>query len=162
VLLVLAYLADALDGSQISRERDTLAADCDDHLQDSNAAQEEIRRGLAEIAEIRETLNAATLGQVCDTVQEAVDAVYSPYNSLRMLIGGPSAEPLKPVGRSLATDASTGRPVGWIGTSLPGARRVDLAPLFDRCARLAAIDKQRADLKAALDALPEHPRASDF
>jgi hypothetical protein len=46
---------------------------------------------------------------------------------------------------------------GYIGTSIPGASTVNLAPLFDRSRRLAEIEAQRSSLLGRIDAQPAHP-----
>jgi hypothetical protein len=89
----LAYLGFALDGSRISRERDGLAAQLDDDLDDYLKAISDSRRDLAGVAEIGETLRNKTFPDICHATQEAVDRVYRFYGTVRLLIGGLSADP---------------------------------------------------------------------
>ena len=93
LLPTLAYLGIALDGSKVSRERDSLAADLDDDLDAYLEIIDNSRRDLAGVAEIGDTLKDKTFPDICNTTQEAVDAVYGLYGTVRLLIGGLSAEP---------------------------------------------------------------------
>ena len=56
LLPTLAYLGVALDGSKVSRERDSLAADLDDDLDDYLETISNSRRDLASVAEISDRL----------------------------------------------------------------------------------------------------------
>lgn len=152
----LAYLGTALDGSKVARERDSLAADLDDDHEDYNATIETSRRDLAAVAEIRDTLNGKTLPDICNTVQETVDGVYRLFGIVRLLIGGLSTEPPLKTTKTIGKD-SEGNIHGYVGTSIPGTRNVDLGPLFDRCRRLADIQAQRTDLLRQVEALAPHP-----
>ena len=152
----LAYLGTALDGSKVSRERDSLAADLDEDLEDYNAMIDISRRDLAAVAEIRDTINGKTLPDICNTVQETVDGVYRIYGNVRLLIGGLSTDPPLKTTKAIGKD-SEGNFHGHVGTSIPGTRNVNLSPLFDRCSRLADIDTQRKDLLCQVEALPPHP-----
>ena len=152
----LTYLGTALDGSKISRERDSLAADLDDDLDAYLESIDNSRRDLAAVAEIRDTLNGKTFPDICNTVQDAVDAVYRLYGIVRLLIGGLSAEPPIKTTKTIGKDAD-GNIHGHIGTSIPGTRNVNLNPLFDRGRRLADIETQRLDLLGRVDVLPPHP-----
>ncbi len=156
LLPTLAYLGIALDGSRVSRERDSLAADLDDDLDSYLEIISDSRRDLAGVAEIGDTLKDKTFPDICDTIQEAVDAVYRLYATVRLLIGGLSAEPPPKTTKTIGMDAE-GNIRGYIGTSIPSTRKVNLDPLFDRCRRLAEIESQRADLLDRIDALPPHP-----
>jgi hypothetical protein len=152
----LAYLGTALDGSKVARERDSLAADLDNDHEDYNATIQTSRRDLAAVAEIRDTLNGKTLPDICNTVQEAVDGVYRLYGIVRLLIGGLSTKPPLKTTKTIGKN-SEGSIHGYIGTSIPGTRNVNLGPLFDRCRRLADIEAQRSDLLRHVEALPPHP-----
>jgi hypothetical protein len=156
LLPILAYLGVALDGSEVSRERDSLAADLDDDLDEYLEIIESSRRDLAEVAETGETLQDKTFPDICSTTQEAVDAVYSRYGTVRLLIGGLSAGPPAKTTKTIGQDAE-GNIHGYIGTSITGAGKVDLDPLLDRWRRLTEIEAQRADLLIRIDALPPHP-----
>jgi hypothetical protein len=46
---------------------------------------------------------------------------------------------------------------GYIGTSIPSTRNVNLNSLFDRWHRLAEIERQRTNLLNQIDDLPPHP-----
>lgn len=156
LLPTLTYLAIALDGSRVSRERDSLGADLDDDLDDYLGLVDNMRRDLAEVAEIGETLRNKTFPDICNTTQEVVDGVYVPYCTIRLIIGGLSADPPAKTTRTIGQDAE-GSVHGHIGTSIPGAGQVNLDPLFDRYHYLVKIENQRADLLAKVDALPPHP-----
>lgn len=154
-----AYVSTALDGSKVSRERDGLTADLDDDLDAYLETISNIRRDLADVAEIGATLKDSTFPDICSRTQETVDGVYELYGTVRLLIGGLSAPP-----PSRATNASTCDPAGhisgYIGTSIPGTGRVSLDPLFDRQHRLEEIETQRTSLLDLLNDLPPHPWAS--
>lgn len=156
LLPTLAYLGIALDGSKVSRERDSLAADLDDDLDAYLETVDDSRRDLAGVAEIGDTLKKKTFPDVCTTTQEAVDAVYGLYGTVRLLIGGLSAEPPAKIAKTIGQDAE-GTIHGYIGTSIPGAGKVNLDPLFDRCRRLDEIERQRTGLLDQINALPPHP-----
>ncbi len=152
----LAYLVIALDGSAVSRDRDGLTADLDDDLDDYLETVDNSRRDLANVAEIGHTLEDKTFPDICNTTQEVVDAVYDLYGRVRLLIGGLSADPPPNTTKTIGKDAE-GNLRGYIGTSIPGSRKVSLGPLFDRYRRLANIESRRADLLAQVDDLPPHP-----
>ena len=156
LLPTLTYLVIALDGSKISRERDSLAADLDDALDGYLGLVDDMRRDLAEVAETGETLRNKTFPDICNTTQEVVDGVYGPYGTVRLLIGGLSADPPVRTTKTIGPDAD-GTVRGYIGTSIPGAGQVNLDPLFDRYHHLVKIENQRTDLLAQVDALPPHP-----
>lgn len=156
LLPTLAYLGIALDGSKVSRERDSLAGDLDDDLDEYLEIVDNSRRDLANVAEIGKTLMNKTFPDICSTTQEAVDAVYGLYGTVRLLIGGLSAEPPAKTTKTIGQDAE-GNIHGYIGTSIPDAGKVNLDPLFDRCRRLEEIESQRADLLNRINALPPHP-----
>jgi hypothetical protein len=156
LLPTLAFLGVALDGSRVSRERDGLAANLDDDLDVYLETVSDSRRDLARVAEIGDTLRDKTLPDICHTTQEAVDGVYERYGTVRLLIGGLSADPPARTTKTIGRDAA-GSIRGYIGTSIPGAGTVNLDPLFDRGHRLAEIEVQRASLLSRIDALPPHP-----
>ena len=156
LLPTVIYLSIALDGSAVSRERDSLAAELDDDLDAYLETVGNSRRDLAEVAETGDTLEDKTFPDICNTTQEAVDGVYLPYGTVRLLIGGLSADPPVKTTKTIGLDAD-GNIHGCIGTSIPGTRTVNLGPLFDRWHRLTGINKQRAGLLARVDALPSHP-----
>jgi hypothetical protein len=156
LLPTLMYLGIALDGSKVSRERDSLAADLDDDLDAYLENISNSRRALASTAEIGDTLKDKTFPDICNTTQEAVDAIYGLYGTIRLLIGGLSAEPPPNTAKTISLDAE-GTIRGSIGTSIPGTRKVNFDPLFDRWRRLAKIESQRTDLVNRIDALLPHP-----
>ena len=155
LLPTLAYLGFALDGSTISRERDGLAAQLDDDLDDYLDTISDSRRDLAEVAEIGDTLRHKTFRDICHATQEVVDGVYEFYGTVRMLIGGLSADP--PAKTNTVSIDPAGTISGYIGTSIPGVGTVSLDPLFDRQHRLEQIEAQRASLLDRVDHLPVHP-----
>jgi hypothetical protein len=156
LLPTLAFLGAALDGSKVSRERDALAADLDDDLDAYLETLSSCRRDLAGVAEISDTLKDKTFPDICHTTQETVDGVYELYGTIRLLIGGLSADPPAKTTMTIGQDAA-GNIRGYIGTSIPGASSVSLAPLFDRSRRLAEIEAQRSSLLGRIDAQPAHP-----
>jgi hypothetical protein len=157
LLPTLAYLGVALDGSKVSRERDGLAADLDDDLDAYLETISNSRRDLAGVAETSDRLKYKTFPDICNTTQEAVDAIYSFYAIVRLLIGGLSADPPSKTTTETPDMDAEGNIRGDIGTSIPGSRKVDLKPLFDRRNRLTEIEKQRKDLLERIEALPPHP-----
>jgi hypothetical protein len=156
---VVSYLSVALDGSKVSRERDSVAADLDDDLETLLETTEDCRRNIAGIAEIRDTLNTKNFPDICNAVQETVDGAYTPYNTARVLIGGLTADPPSKTTRTVEQPGADGRVTGQIGTGIPGTRTVNLGPLFDRAGRLAELDRQRTGLDQRLAGLPQHPWA---
>lgn len=156
LLPTLAYLGVALDGSKVSRERDGLAADLDDDLDAYLETIENSHQDLADAAEISDRLRDKTFPDICNTTQEAVDAIYSFYAIVRLLIGGLSADPPSKTTETIGRDAE-GNIHGYIGTSIPGTRKVNLKPLFDRLNRLTEIENQRKALLDRIEALPPHP-----
>ena len=156
LLPTLTYLVTALDGSKVSRERDSLAEDLDDALDVYLEFVDNMHRDLAEVAEIGETLRNKTFPDICNTTQEMVDGVYGPYGTVRLLIGSLSADPPARTTKTIGQDED-GSVRGHIGTSIPGAGQVNLIPLFDRYHHLVKIENQRAGLLARVDALPPHP-----
>ena len=156
LLPTLAYLGIALDGSKVSRERDSLAAQLDDDLDAYLETIDSSRRDLASVAEISDTLKDKTFPDICNTTQEAVDAIYDLHGTVRLLIGGLSADPPAKMTKTIGQDAE-GNICGYIGTSIPGAGKVNLDPLFDRCRRLDDIESQTTSLLGQINALPQHP-----
>ena len=156
LLPTITYLVIALDGSRVSRERDSLAADLDGDLDAYLDTTDNMRRNLAEVAEIGATLLNKTFPDICNTTQEVVDGVYRPYGTIRLLIGRLSAEPPARTTKTIGLSADN-TVHGSIGTSIPGAGHVNLGPLFDRYHHLVQIENQRVGLLARVDALPPHP-----
>ena len=156
LLPTLAYLGVALDGSKVSRERDALAAQLDEDLEDYLETISESRRHLADVDEICGTLKNKTFPDICYTTQEAVDAVYGPYGTVRLLIGGLKADPPTRTTKTINADPA-GRISGYIGTSIPGTGTVNLDPFFDREHRLEDIETQRARLLSRIEDLKPHP-----
>ena len=156
LLPTLAYLGIALDGSTVSRERDSLVAELDDDLDDYLEAIGDSRRDLADVAETGDTLKNKTYPDICHATQEVVDGVYGFYGTVRLLVGGLKADP--PTRTTKTTDVDTaGNTTGYIGTSIPGTGTVNLDPLFDRQLRLDEIEAQQASLLNRIDTLPPHP-----
>ena len=106
------------------------------------------------VGETRDHLNSHTFPSICAAVQETVDEVYPSYNAARMLIGGLAGDPPAKTPMSLQADGT-----GRIGTGIRGARSVDLAPLLNRCRRLASLEVERRQLANRLEAIPAHPWA---
>lgn len=157
LLPTLTYLGMALDGSRVSRERDSLVAQLDKDLELYLATISNGRRDLAEAAEIADMLKDRTFPDICNTTQEAVDEVYEFYAKVRLLIGGLSADPPARTARTIHYDANNNITGGHIGTSIPGAHTVNLGPLFDRARHLSDLERQAAGLLVCIDAVPAHP-----
>ena len=156
LLPTLIFLVRALDGSTDSRDREALKAELDDDLDAYFETIDDSRRDLAGVAEIGGKLTDKTFPDICNTTQEAVDAVYDLYGTVRLLIGGLSAEPPTKTTKTISRDADANF-TGYIGTSIPGTRTVNLVPLFDRQHRLDEIEKQRTELLSRIEGLPPHP-----
>ena len=156
LLPTLGYLGVAFDGSKVSRERDSLVADLDDDLESYLATISESRRDLADAADIGDALKDKTFPDICNTTQEAVDEIYEFYGIVRLQIGGLSADPPAKTSKTIQHGGPNGIS-GYIGTSIPGTRSVNLDPLFDRARRLDEMERQGADLLARIDALSPHP-----
>ena len=156
LLPTLAYLGFALDGSTVSRERDSLAAQLDADLDDYLGTISDSRRDLARVEEIGDTLKRKTFPDICHATQEVVDGVYEFYGTVRMLIGGLKADPPAKT-NTVSIDPATGVIRGHIGTSIEGVGTVSLDPLFDRQHRLEQIEAQRASLLGEIDNLSKHP-----
>ena len=157
LLPTLAFLGVALDGSSVSRERDSLAADLDDDLKRYQDTISDGRRDLADAAEAGDTLKDKTFLDICHATQEAVDEVYEFYATIRMLIGALSADPPAKTSKTIHYGANNNITGGYIGTSIAGVRTVNLDPLFDRARRLAELERQGADLLQRIEVLPPHP-----
>jgi hypothetical protein len=153
-----SFLSVARDGSKVSRERDSVATELDIDHQMFLDAIEECRNALAEFDEIRDNLMMRDLPDVCDAVQLTVDRVHTPYTAARLLIGGLAAVPPARTAPSLQ-QSDDGRFAGSIGTGIPGARAVDLRPLFDRVRRLTRLDQRRTELEGTMASLSPHPWA---
>lgn len=67
-----------------------------------------------------------------------------------------SAEPRPKSTKTIGGDAE-GNIRGYIGTSIPGAGKINLDPHFDRWHRLVKIESQLPGLLAQVDALLPHP-----
>ena len=127
LLPTLAYLGIALDGSRVSRERDSLAADLEYDLDEYLQTISDMRRDLADVAEIVGTLKNRTFPDICNAAQETVEAVYVFYDTVRLLIGGLSADPPAKTAKTINRDAA-GNINGYIGTSIPGSGSVQPRP----------------------------------
>lgn len=156
IMPAMAYLAIALDGSKISRERDSLAKDLDEDLEAHSTTIEDSQSDLAAVDDNSDTLKKKVFPGICQGIQEVVDGAYRPYGLVRLIIGGLAREPLTKTAPTITYngDRAVG---GFIGTSIPGARSVNLGPLFDRGARLSDLEKQRRELLTQLRAIPTHP-----
>lgn len=154
----LAYLASALDGSKVSRERDGLVADLDADLAEWTQITDDCRAALEQVQSSRARLLEKVIPGICVDVQGFVDAVHGPYNFGRLQIGSLAADPPARGGRSVGRGTSGGV-VGEISSGIPGARSVDLVALLDRVHRLYSLDAERAVLSQRLIELPRHPWA---
>lgn len=157
IMPVLAYLAEALDGSKVSRERDDVAASLDENLESYNAAIDHNKVCLGDVLEDYDILRSKVLPNICDQVQTTVDGAYRPYSLVRLLIGGLADKPLARKAPTLIQDTANGPWHGFIGTDIPGAQTVNLKPLIDRVTRLNELEKKRQLLLQKTNALPDHP-----
>ena len=153
----LAYFADALDGSKISRERDSLAGDLEADHSEQDSLKEEGQAQLDLAAGAATTVLAAEIPNICTELQASLDEVHGIYNFVRTQIGPLAAAPPKPVRR--AVQEVDGAFIGELSTGIPGARAVDLLPVFDRLKRLQGLEARRGALQSRLDAIPPHPWA---
>jgi hypothetical protein len=159
IMPTLLFLGVALDGSRISRERDSLARQLNRDLEVYNQTIEECVQCLERVSNDSDAFTEI-IPEICDEVQTVVDHAYRPYNLLRLLIGGLAADP--PVKTSPAISWNDdGTFYGRIGTSIPGAGDVDLRHLADRYKDLEEIEKKQCKLSAELSALPPHPWGTD-
>jgi hypothetical protein len=156
LLPALTYLGVAFNGSKISRERDSFVADLNDDLERYLETISDSRRDLADAAAIGDTLRDKTFPDICNAIQQAVDEVYEFYGTVRLLIGGLSADPPTKTTKTIHQGAANSVS-GYIGTSILGTRNVNLDRLFDRERRLSELERQGAGLLARIGALPPHP-----
>lgn len=154
----IAYLAIALDGSRVSRERDSLAADLDMDFTEQSDLKDASQASLEFVTDTKALLMQKVFPDICTTVQARVDGAHTPYNFGRIQIGGLAADPPARTRRTLRQDLD-GAPQGEISTGIPGARALDLLPLFDRLNRVHALDTERAELAKRLNEIPAHPWA---
>jgi hypothetical protein len=155
VMPTLAFLAVALDGSRVSRERDGIAEDLDDDLRDYHQLIDAVADGLNRVDEIDHQLVTATIPDIKDGVRTEVDRVLVPYSFLRIQIGG--LADLLPTDQPAAIPSTAASPAGEIGTALAGAGAVDLQPLADRIQRLRLIRGRTSALRDRLGNVPAHP-----
>jgi hypothetical protein len=154
----ISYLAIALDGSRVSRERDSLATDLEEDFAQQSDLKDESQASLELVTDTMAVLVQKIFPDICTTVQATVDAAYAPYNFGRFQVGGLVADPPVKTRRSLQ-QGPAGAPQGEISTGIAGARVVDLLPLIDRVNRLHALDSERAELAKRLNEIPPHPWA---
>jgi hypothetical protein len=111
------------------------------------------RRDLGVAAAIGKQLRNRTFPDICHATQEAVDGVYVPHGTVRLLIGSLKADPPARTTKTISVGPA-GNISGYIGTSILGAGTISLNPLFDRQYRLDDIEAQRINLLARIDGLP--------
>jgi hypothetical protein len=155
----MAYLAIALDGSRISRERDSLVAGLDQDFTGQTDYKTGAQGNLDLVTETVHVVTQKLLPDICASVQATVDTTHGRYNFGRIQIGGLVADPPSKTSLSVR-QASDGAWQGQISTGIPGARAVDLVPLLDRASRLCALERERAALQTRHDAIPPHPWTS--
>lgn len=153
----LAYLAQALDGSKVSRRRDALAADLDDHKAEQEEGIDAVKQLLGRAAEIERELAEKVFPEIITAIQDAVNEGHVAYNFLRTQIGGLTADPPARPSPDLQVDLMAGS----ISCGLPGADVVSLRPLGDEERRLHKLAERRAELEGRLAALPPHPWAQE-
>jgi hypothetical protein len=104
------------------------------------------------LASVGDRLKDKTFPDICTATQETVDAIYHIYSAVRLLIGGLSADPPSKTTETVGKDTD-GSIRGYIGTTIPGTRKINLDPLFDRQRRLEVIEAHRARLLDRIDVL---------
>jgi hypothetical protein len=127
----LAYLGVALDGSKVSRECDSLAADLDDGLDAYLETISGSRRYLARVAAIGDTLRDKAFPDICHTTrrQSVVSTSCKAPSAFLSAACRPTRRP-RPT-KTVGQDAAD-RTRGSIGASIPGAGHVNLDALFAR------------------------------
>ena len=148
---IMTYLSVAMDGSRVSRERDSLAKSLDRDLRNYRKAEEKVhtqlRKTAATLTGVRTKHVPAALGRAEQTIIGAAHR----QTLARVLIGGLVGEPSRTTCR--VDDDHTVEL--FLGT--PNARSVDTLPVTERLVRAAELDARRVNLNAELDALPAHP-----
>ena len=148
---IMTYLSVAMDGSRVSRERDSLAKSLDRDLRRYRKAAEKLHTQLlktaATLTGVRTKYVPAALGRAERTIIEAAQR----QTLARVLIGGLVAAPSRTTCR--VDDDHTVE----LSLGTPNARSVVTSPVTERLVRAAGLDARRANLNAELDALPTHP-----
>lgn len=153
----LTFLGKALDGSKVSRERDALSNDLDDDRDHYEEMMKQIRTDLSLAKDIDHELVEKTVPSILADVQEIVREAQSPYDFLRLQIGG---LPSRPERADMATEvvvAVGGHARGPISNGIPGAESISLQPVLDRDLRLAALRSRLETLESRLRQIPPHP-----
>jgi hypothetical protein len=151
----LTFLGKALDGSKVSRERDALSKDLDADLEQYEEMIAQIESDLAVAKSIEHELVEKTVPAILGDVQEIVLEARSPYDFLRLQIGG---LPNRPEQSSTAVDVVIGRQArGPIGNGIPGAESISLQSVLDRDLRLGALRGRLEALESRLRQVPPHP-----
>ena len=152
----IAYLARALDGSSLSRERDELVEELDERLAEHEDAVDFANENLARARTIGARLRSKDFHDVVAAAQAELDDVHRPYGLVRLLVGHLATPTPGTVPPTVTVDGE-GRPVVALATSLPGAGATDLGQVVVRVERLATLERFCDDVAAALAATPEHP-----
>lgn len=152
---ILAYLATALDGSKVSRERDSIARQLDEDFAAQTALKEVAADRLEAYRDGRATALEKQLPAICNAVQMSVDEAHVPFNFCRIQIGALAAPP--PVAAQRFVRLEDGLERGYISTGLPGAELVDLLPMLDRIHRVESLDQRHDEYLGRLNAIPVHP-----
>jgi|GEM_PF-2248905 len=152
---MLSYLATALDGSKISRERDSIAQQLDADLDAQAELKDEAAKQLDAYRYVRATVQEKHFLSICHAVQAAVDEAHVPYNFCRIQIGALEALPPEPTQRFIRLEDGLAR--GYISTGLSGAEPVDLLPMMDRISRIDALNERHDLYLELLHSIPMHP-----
>jgi hypothetical protein len=156
---MLSYLAIALDGSKVSRERDSIARQLDADLDAQMALKDAAAKELDSYREGRATVQEKHFLNICNAVQAAVDEAHLPYNFCRIQIGALEAPPPAPSQRFVRLEDGLER--GYISSGLSGAEPVDLLPMMDRISRIVALNDRHDQYLGQLYSIPVHPWAMD-
>ncbi|MBJ7353931.1 MAG: hypothetical protein JHC98_03825 [Thermoleophilaceae bacterium] len=154
LLPVLTYWGKALDGSQVSRERDAMGQDLDDDLDEHTDLLAEIEELITRFEAIDEEIVTDKLPRIRDEVQNEVNGARDDYLfvcvQLSLDTEMPPPEPMK-------VEPAASGPIGTISTGIPGASTVDMQPVFDRMSRLHGLREESQLLRERRGALPQHP-----
>lgn len=146
----LAFLGKALDGSKVSRERDSLSADLDADRDRYDELVEQAEADLAVARSLDRELVEKVVPAILRDAQHVVDEARAPYNFLRLQIGGLTNS----VDHTSTVEVANRPP---IDNNIPGAEPVSLQPVIDRDTRLTALRTRLTDLTLRLHHLPPHP-----
>lgn len=155
----IAYVAEALDGSTKSRERDGLADDEDTDLAEHDGGMDRLMSYLEGFDEMDHQVTDKVVPEIMLSAQACLNPARVAYSWLRIQIGG---LPQKPPERGRPTLATTesGSLTGTLSTGIPGADALDLQSVRDRGQRIQELRVLKAQIVARKVALRPHPWAN--